>query len=116
MSHMLKSKTILSFGLRRHAIRRNRYLEFPHIGVIRRVEDADVRGESDDNQTLDVQTLQEYFKRRGKETRVHRLQDKEVLFGGFEKFDNLPAAVSFLQTIFNLLVKVRTPLAEIVVA
>ncbi len=64
---------------------------------------------------LDVQTLQEYFQRRGEEARVHRLQDKEVLFGGPEKFDNLTAAVSFLQTILNLLTKVRAPLAEIVV-
>jgi hypothetical protein len=46
---------------------------------------------------------------------VHRLEDKEVIFGGPEKFDDLTAAVSFLQTILNLLPKVRTPLAEIVV-
>jgi hypothetical protein len=62
-----------------------------------------------------MQTLQEYFKRRGKEARMHRLQDKEILFSRPEKFDNLTAAVFLPQTIFNLLVKVRTPLAEIVV-
>ena len=54
---MLKSKAILPCGLRRHAIRRNRYLEVPHIGVIRRVEEAN-GGEADENQTLNLEPFQ----------------------------------------------------------
>jgi hypothetical protein len=33
----------------------NRYLEVSHIGVIRSVEDANIRGEADENQTLNLE-------------------------------------------------------------
>jgi hypothetical protein len=95
---MLKREAVLSFRLRSYAIRGNRYFEIPHIRVIRRVEDANVGGESCENRTLDLESLQEHFKGGGEETRVHRLEDKVIILGGSEEFDDLAALATFLQT------------------
>src|SRR4029453_16351475 len=81
LSDMLKREAVLSFGLGSDAIRGNRYFEIPHIRIICRIEHADVGGESGENQTLDLESLQEHFKRSGEETRVHRLENKVIILG-----------------------------------
>jgi hypothetical protein len=52
--YVLKRKAILSFRLRRHAIRRYRNIEIPHVGIIRGVEHANIRRKADENQALDL--------------------------------------------------------------
>ena len=60
-----------------------------------------------------MQTLQEYFKSSWKRNPSASASGQEILFGGPEKFDY--CRDFFCKQFFNLLVKVRTPLTEIVV-
>ena len=116
LSHMLKREAVLSFRLGSYTIRGNRHFEIPHIRIIRRVEDANVGGESGKNQALDLESFQEHFKRGGEEARVHRFKNKVIILGRPEEFDDLAATAAFLQTMLNLLTKVGTPSAKIIVA
>ena len=112
---MLKRKAILSFRLRRHAIRKYCNIEIPHVGIIRGVEHTNIRRKADENQALDLESLQEHLECSGKEARMHRFEDKVIIFGGPEQLDYLPATTTFLQTMLDLLTKIGAPLAKIIV-
>ena len=112
---MVKGKTALALGFRGDAIGRNRDFEISHVGVIGRIQDADVGGEAGKHETLNLEPLEKNFERCREERRVHRLKNKVVIFVGLEKFDDGSAGPILRDAMFYLLAEVRPPAPEIIV-
>ena len=87
--HVHERRSLVSGSERGDAIRRNPELELSDMSILRRCEDADISGDTRNNQAGDAQVLQKEFERRSVECRMPGFQDRKIAFGGFENFRNL---------------------------
>ena len=106
LGHVVKGETVLTLRLRGDAIARHSDFEISHVGVIGCIQDANVGSESGKHETLNLKPLEEHLERRRKEGRVHRLEDKIIIFVGLKEFDDSSPAPVFRHAMFYLLAEV----------
>ena len=112
---MLKRLSVFPRRARGAAVGRHDDLEVTHVGVVRGAENAAVGREAGKDDGRRAEFPQQEVERRLIKGRMHRLEDEIIFVVGPELFDEVKARRLGPQAVLQQLLRIRPPLAEIVV-